>query len=252
MGILKTKAKRIWALLLVLVMVCTMLPMTASAAGSIKIEKIEITGLPEPVAGAKNTTKGISVPANAGYSIDNYATGWLWDENNTGIRNHWFVGTYEAGVTYRFNGNLLFSPGYYIDNTTTATINGKPATLSLIDECVYLDFTVPGKNCTVSFDAQMQDYAAVYAVNALFLNPFEAHYYYNAALTGFGAGRQDAIPILYEGMLMFPDDASLNLLAGLLARSNGDTEMAAKYFDTAIANGTEEIQAQASEYKAGM
>lgn len=68
------------------------------------------------------------------------------------------------------------------------------------------------------------------ARNALMANPVQAELYGSAVSYGLNAGASlEAVSILNEGLLVFPNDEGLNYLAGALSLSNGDTQSASTF-----------------------
>lgn len=151
----RMKCKKIIYMLLCLFLFAGVFPQTAKANEGTRIDTITITGVTEPVAGASASSAGVTVPEGAKYSIDTDACGWLWDPDDVGVYSDWFYDEFTAGVTYRFIAHINIQDGYYIDTLTTATINGKKASVQIYDggQSVSLYFTVPGKNCTISYEA---------------------------------------------------------------------------------------------------
>ncbi len=81
------------------------------------------------------------------------------------------------------------------------------------------------------------------ALNALLTNPTQAELYSAAISYGLKAGVSDAVSVLNEGLLVFPNDGRLNYLAGAVALSAGDKATAREYLTKAQAAGDENLTA---------
>ena len=136
--------KRIFAFVTALLMLISMLPITAFAAT--EISTVAITGIDAPVAGATpdytaSVSEGAYLDA-ANNSANYYKNGIMWYDET----DDWYVSTNEAfeeGHVYSVtahvnadsNGNFVFSDG------VSMTINGKTAAL-YVERFGYITATI--------------------------------------------------------------------------------------------------------------
>lgn len=96
-----------------------------------------------------------------------------------------------------------------------------------------------------AYEAGYKDTAAQCAVNALLTDPMNPDWYYYAAYYGLDAGKEDSVDILTEGVFLFPDNAPLNYLLGVVLVGAEDTENAVAHLNIAVSNGDENVKKQA-------
>ncbi len=94
------------------------------------IDSTELIVSPVPTVGDPITLDGLSVPADAPYSIGEYS-GFAWYVSDTIDGDYNLVedgAVFEAGKYYRISGVLLCNDGYALTTDAVATVNGAPAT----------------------------------------------------------------------------------------------------------------------------
>jgi len=149
-------AKKLLSILLCLVMMCTLLPMTALAEGETIITHVDIINAPTLVAGqklnsfsAQCATPGITITrpdGNNGFQV------WDVTGGTTGVVNGNTV--IEAGHTYSIRVFVKVNDGYLFpyNGTVTSTINGSTASTGYVGgydtsnhkyRSISLDITVP-------------------------------------------------------------------------------------------------------------
>lgn len=96
-------------------------------------------------------------------------------------------------------------------------------------------------------EAGYKETAAQCALNALLTDPMNPNWYYYAAYYGLDAGREDSVDILTEGVFIFPDDAPLNYLLGVVLVGADEMENAVEHLNTAVLNGDENLKKQAQD-----
>ncbi|MBQ3010176.1 MAG: hypothetical protein IJD81_03170, partial [Oscillospiraceae bacterium] len=130
------KAKKLLSILLCLVMMCTLLPMTALAEGETIITHVTIVNAPTLVAGqklnsysAQSTTPGVLTVTPSGY--DGLQ---VWDVTGGGrgvVNGNTVI---EAGRTYSIRVFVKAADGYLFprNENITATINGMTASTGYV------------------------------------------------------------------------------------------------------------------------
>ncbi|NLC73380.1 MAG: hypothetical protein GX684_06375 [Ruminococcaceae bacterium] len=152
------KSKKFLSLLIALVLLLGLMPIASitARAEEIIIDKIEITGVTAPVAGEKPTYDGITLKTAEAEIL---GKSWLVFTGKDDFV-HSASKPFESGQTYSISFGLKPKDGYKFAEETTATVNEKPATVTVGGEgnayrSVKLTFKItPGEpeKVTLSFD----------------------------------------------------------------------------------------------------
>ena len=194
-----------------------------------QIDKVEINGVTEPLTGNDIDYLPPTTPIGDGYFAGNV----YWYKNGSP-----FEGTFELGQTYKAEIPIVANDGYEFKAGATATVNGKDATVTVIDAThirVSIEYTVEAiKISTIDISDVVEPVSGqkptTTAPTVSFFNVLEMSWYKNGeAFSGkFEAGHK------YTAKIVVSPKEAVEILDTLTATVNNQIATVTKDGDNAI------------------